>query len=61
MRPARIPRLKKCARKFRRALLDMLTIPGLRADKVIKLYQELGITSLAELEEAAREGQPAKG
>ena len=29
-------------------------------DKVLKLYQELGITSLAELEEAAREGRLQK-
>ena len=33
----------------------MLTIPGLRAEKVIKLYQELGLTSVEELEDAARE------
>jgi DNA polymerase (family 10) len=41
----------------------MLTIPGLRPDKVIKPYRGLGITSLGDLEEAAREGrlQKAKG
>jgi DNA polymerase (family 10) len=37
-------------------VLDILTIPGLRPDKVIKLYREFGITSLAQLEEAARGG-----
>ena len=41
-------------------VVDLLTIPGLRADKVIKLHRELGITSLAALEEAAREGRPQK-
>ena len=38
----------------------MLTIPGLRADKVMKLYQELGLTSLEDLEEAARKGRLQK-
>ena len=33
-------------------MLDMLTVPGLRPDKVSRLYRELGITSLAALEEA---------
>src|SRR5262249_41707573 len=41
-------------------VLDMLTIRGLRPDKVIKIYNELGITSLEELEEAAREGRLQK-
>ena len=38
----------------------MLTIPGLPPDKVLKLYRELGISSLAELEKAAREGRLQK-
>jgi DNA polymerase (family 10) len=38
----------------------MLTVPGLRAVKVLKLYQELGLSSLAELEAAAREGRLQK-
>jgi DNA polymerase (family 10) len=38
----------------------MLTIPGLRPDKVLKLYQELGVSSVAELWEAAREGRLQK-
>jgi DNA polymerase (family 10) len=38
----------------------MLTVPGLRPDKVLKLYRELGVSSLAELEEAAREGRLQK-
>jgi DNA polymerase (family 10) len=33
----------------------MLSIPGLRPDKVFKLHKQLGIASLAELEAAARE------
>ena len=35
-------------------VLEMLSVPGLRPEKVMKLYKELGITSLAALEEAAR-------
>ena len=41
-------------------VLEMLTIPRLGPDKVLKLYQELGLTSLEELEEAAREGRLQK-
>jgi DNA polymerase (family 10) len=41
-------------------VLEMLTVPGLRPDKVLKLYWELGVGSLAELEEAAREGRLQK-
>jgi DNA polymerase (family 10) len=36
---------------------EMLSIPGLRAEKVLKLHRELGIASLNDLEKAAREGQ----
>jgi DNA polymerase (family 10) len=38
-------------------VLEMLAVPGLRPDKVLELYKELGITSLAGLEQAAREGR----
>jgi DNA polymerase/3'-5' exonuclease PolX len=31
-------------------VLEMLIVPGLRADKVLKLYEGLGLSSLAELE-----------
>ena len=41
--------------EFPVGLLELLSIPGLRPDKVLKLYKTLGISSLAELEEAARE------
>ena len=34
--------------------------PVLRPDKVLKLYQELGVSSVAELWEAAREGRLQK-
>jgi DNA polymerase (family 10) len=35
------------------AVLEMLAVPGLRPDKVLKLYKELGLRSLDELEQAA--------
>ena len=40
-------------------VLEMLQLPGLRPDRVRKLYKELGIASVAELEEAALTGQLA--
>ena len=43
--------------------LEMLSIPGLRPDKVMKIHKELGISSLDELEKAAKEDRlkPVKG
>src|SRR6185295_16244244 len=52
--------LEKMRKEIPDGVLEMLAIPGLRADKVLKLYQELGLTSLGELEEAAREGRLQK-
>ncbi len=54
------PALEKMRNEIPAGVLEMLTIPGLRPDKVLKLYQELGLSSLAELEEAAREGRLQK-
>ena len=54
------PTLEKMRKEVPAGVVDLLTIPGLRADKVIKLHRELGITSLAALEEAAREGRLQK-
>jgi DNA polymerase (family 10) len=38
-------------------VLEMLAIPGLRPDKVLKLHKELGIESLDALEAAVRAGR----
>ena len=54
------PALEKMRKEIPVGVLEMLTVPGLRPDKVLKLYQELGLSSLAELEEAAREGRLQK-
>ena len=40
-------------------LLELMSVPGLGIEKIHKLHSELGITSLAELELAAREGRLA--
>ena len=37
------------------SVLEMLRIPGLKADRIRKLHTELGISSLPELEEAAKQ------
>ena len=57
------PVLEKMRKEIPAGVLEMLTIPGLRPDKVMKLYQDLKLTSLEELEAAAREGrlQTVKG
>ena len=54
------PALEKMRKEIPAGVLEMLTVPGLRPDKVLKLYHELGLSSLAELEEAAREGRLQK-
>lgn len=51
------PSLVAMRKEFPAGLLEMLAVPGLRPDKVVKLYQTLGITSLAELENAAKAGR----
>jgi Helix-hairpin-helix domain len=42
-------------REIPEGVLEMLSIPGLRPDKVLKLHKQLGIASLDELEAAARQ------
>ena len=49
------PGLEAMRKEIPAGVLEMLAVPGLRPDKVLKLYKELGITSIAELEQAARE------
>ncbi len=41
-------------------MLEMLSVPGLRPEKVLRLYGDLGITSLAELEAAAKDDRIKK-
>ncbi len=51
------PSLEAMREDIPAGVLEMLTVPGLRPDKIVKLYKELGIRSLAELEAAARAGR----
>jgi DNA polymerase (family 10) len=48
------PGLEAMRRETPAGVLELLAIPGLRPEKVMKLYKELGVTSLAALEEAAK-------
>src|SRR3954464_1402983 len=48
------PSLEKLRKEFPEGVLEMLSVPGLRPEKVLRLHKDLGITSLAELEAAAR-------
>jgi DNA polymerase (family 10) len=57
------PSLQAMRKEIPAGALEMLAIPGVRPDKVLKLYKELGISSLQELEKAAKEDRlkPVKG
>ena len=46
------PTLEKMRGEIPAGVLDFLSLPGLPPDKVIRLYRELGLTSLPELEAA---------
>src|SRR3954467_14333745 len=48
------PSLEKLREEVPAGVLELLTVPGLRPDKVLRLYKDLGITSLDELEAAAK-------
>ena len=49
------PLLEKLRRDVPEGVLDMLSVPGLKPEKINILHKELGITDLAALEAAARE------
>jgi DNA polymerase (family 10) len=48
------PSLEKLRKEVPDGVLELFAVPGLRPDKILKLHQELGISSLAELEAAAK-------
>jgi len=54
------PLLEKLRRDVPDGVLDMLSIPGLKREKINILHKELGITDLDALEAAAREDQLKK-
>ncbi|GEP59888.1 DNA polymerase/3'-5' exonuclease PolX [Reyranella soli] len=53
------PRLQAMREEVPAGVLDMLRVPGLRRERVQKLYKELGLKSVADLEDAARSGRLA--
>jgi DNA polymerase (family X) len=54
------PSLEKLRKDIPSGVLELLTIPGLRPEKVLRLYKDLGITSLVELEAAAKDDRIKK-
>ena len=53
------PRLAALREGTPEGVLEMLRVPGLPAERVRKLHKELGITSLADLQDAALSGRLA--
>lgn len=51
------PALEAMRKEIPQGVLEMLAIPGLRPDKVARIYRELGIASLEDLQRAANEGR----
>lgn len=58
---ANFPSLKKLRNQVPAGVLELLTVPGLRPDKVLRLYNDLGVASLAELDAADDRIKKAKG
>ena len=54
------PSLEKLRKEIPAGVLEMLTVPGLRPEKVLRLHKDLGIASLTELEAAARDDRIRK-
>lgn len=57
------PSLEKLRKEVPDGVLELFAIPGIRPDKILRLHQELGISSLTDLEAAAKEDRirPVKG
>jgi DNA polymerase (family 10) len=54
------PSLEKLRKEIPAGVLELLTVPGLHPEKVLRLYRDLGIASLAELEAAAKDDRIKK-
>jgi DNA polymerase (family 10) len=52
--------LEKLRKEIPSGVLEMLSVPGLKPEKVLRLYRDLGIGSLAELEAAAQDDRIRK-
>ena len=49
------PSLERMRAEVPDSVLEMLTIPGLRPEKILKLHKELGLSSMQELEAACKQ------
>jgi DNA polymerase (family X) len=54
------PSLEKLRREAPSGVLELLRIPGLKPEKISKLHHDLGISSIDQLEAAAKAGKIAK-
>jgi DNA polymerase (family 10) len=54
------PSLEKLRKEIPAGVLELLAVPGLRPEKVLRLYRDLGIGSLSELEAAAKKDRIKK-
>lgn len=54
------PSLEKLRKEIPEGVLEMLSVPSLRPEQALRLYKDLGITSLAELEAAAKDDRIKK-
>jgi DNA polymerase (family X) len=54
------PSLEKLRKEIPEGVLEMLAVPGLRPEKVLRMYNDLGVTSLADLEAAAKDDRIKK-
>ncbi|HUP66064.1 MAG TPA: DNA polymerase/3'-5' exonuclease PolX [Thermoanaerobaculia bacterium] len=50
------PYLEELRKRYPAGLFDLMRVPGLGTRKIAQLHEELGISSVAELEEACRSG-----
>ena len=57
------PGLERMRREIPASVLEFLTVPGLRPDKALKVYNDLHVATLDELEQACRDDRlkPIKG
>ena len=54
------PSLEQLRKEVPEGVLELFSVPGLRPDKILKLHQELGVSSLADLEAAAKDDRIRK-
>ena len=53
----RHPALDAMRKEIPEGVLELLSVPGLRPEKALKIYKELGVSSVEELEQAAKQNR----